>query len=611
MSATLRFDNIGKVFPGVRALDGVSFDVHVGEVHGLMGENGAGKSTLLKILGGEYQPDSGRVLIDGNEVHFPSAAASIAAGIAVIHQELQYVPDLTRGRKPAARPLAEHVRLGEQARSQKHRDANACVAMGVDLDPNAKLRQPLDRAAADGRNLQGAAAQCARDRTRRTDQFAVAPRDRSAVQARARPAGGQPRADLHLAPHGRDLRAVRHLHDFPRWPQDRVASEARRRAARRRSSRKWSAAKSATSYDYKPRELGRCAFRVAKRRRARAHRTGELRSAARRDRRLLRSGGRGAQRTDAPRSTARTARRPATITLDGKPIKVRSAGEAIRHGIVLCPEDRKEEGIDRDGDGRRRTSTSACRRHYLRAGLFLDRKKEAQTAERFIKLLKIKTPSRRQKIRFLSGGNQQKAILSRWLAEPDLKVVILDEPTRGIDVGAKHEIYNVIYQLAERGCAIVMISSELPEVLGVSDRIVVMRQGRIAGRTAARQGERTSRCSVSRCRSRTRRASSLNRLSRLNGTQGNTERIMEARENLVSQASESVANALIPQNSDKQKWWQQVTEYSLIVIFVVMFITMSADRRSLLLDREHARPRAVDLADRHGRVHDDVLPRLA
>jgi L-arabinose transport system ATP-binding protein len=169
-----------------------------------------------------------------------------------------------------------------------------------------------------------------------------------------------------------------------------------------------------------------------------------------------------------------------TLTLDGKAIKVRSTGEAIRNGIVLCPEDRKEEGIVAMATVAENINIS-CRRHYLHAGLFLDRKKEAATAERFIKLLKIKTPSRKQKIRFLSGGNQQKAILSRWLAEPDVKVVILDEPTRGIDVGAKHEIYNVIYQLAERGCAIVMISSELPEVLGVSDRIVVMRQGRIAG----------------------------------------------------------------------------------------------------------------------------------
>jgi L-arabinose transport system ATP-binding protein len=176
-------------------------------------------------------------------------------------------------------------------------------------------------------------------------------------------------------------------------------------------------------------------------------------------------------------------RRGGQLTLDGAPTDVKSPTHAIRQGIVLCPEDRKEEGIVAMASVAENINIS-CRRHELRAGLFLNRKKEAETADRFIKLLKIKTPSRRQKIRLLSGGNQQKAILSRWLAEPDLKVVILDEPTRGIDVGAKHEIYNVIYELAERGCAVVMVSSELPEVLGVSDRIVVMREGRISGELA-------------------------------------------------------------------------------------------------------------------------------
>jgi L-arabinose transport system ATP-binding protein len=179
-------------------------------------------------------------------------------------------------------------------------------------------------------------------------------------------------------------------------------------------------------------------------------------------------------------------RRAGRLTLDGRPIDVKSPGRAIRSGIVLCPEDRKEEGIVAMASVAENINIS-CRRHYLRAGLFLNRAKENDTAERFIKLLKIKTPNRRQKIRLLSGGNQQKAILSRWLAEPDLKVVILDEPTRGIDVGAKHEIYNVIYELAERGCAVVMVSSELPEVLGVSDRIVVMREGRIAGEVPREQ----------------------------------------------------------------------------------------------------------------------------
>jgi L-arabinose transport system ATP-binding protein len=173
-------------------------------------------------------------------------------------------------------------------------------------------------------------------------------------------------------------------------------------------------------------------------------------------------------------------RRAGEIELDGKTIRVKSASDAIRHGIVLCPEDRKEQGIVAMATVSENINIS-CRRHFLRAGMFLDRKKEAETADRFIKLLKIKTPSRRQKIRFLSGGNQQKAILSRWLAEPDLKVVILDEPTRGIDVGARAEIYNLLYELAEAGRTVIMVSSDLAEVIGVADRIIVMREGRIAG----------------------------------------------------------------------------------------------------------------------------------
>ncbi len=140
MSATLQFDNIGKVFPGVRALAGVSFDVNAGEVHGLMGENGAGKSTLLKILGGEYQPDSGRVLVDGNEVKFASAAASIASGIAVIHQELQYVPDLTVSENLLLGALPNRLGWVNKRAAKKH-VAERLAAMGVDLDPNAKLRK--------------------------------------------------------------------------------------------------------------------------------------------------------------------------------------------------------------------------------------------------------------------------------------------------------------------------------------------------------------------------------------------------------------------------------------------------------------------------------------
>ncbi len=241
----------------------------------------------------------------------------------------------------------------------------------------------------------------------------------------------------------------------------------------------WSGARSVTSYSYRSRSLGDTRFSVT-------NVQGDALSAPAsfdvKQREIVGFFGLiGAGRSELMHLIyGADKKKDGSILLNGKEIKVRSTGEAIRHGIVLCPEDRKEEGIVAMAIVAENINIS-CRRHYLRAGLFLDRKKEAQTADRFIQLLKIKTPNRRQRIRFLSGGNQQKAILSRWLAEPDLKVVILDEPTRGIDVGAKHEIYNVIYQLAERGCAIVMISSELPEVLGMSDRIVVMRQGRIAG----------------------------------------------------------------------------------------------------------------------------------
>jgi L-arabinose transport system ATP-binding protein len=176
-------------------------------------------------------------------------------------------------------------------------------------------------------------------------------------------------------------------------------------------------------------------------------------------------------------------KRGGQIILDGKPLRIRGTSDAIRNGIVLCPEDRKEEGIIPIGSVSENINIS-CRRSHLHWGLFVDNQREAKTADTFIKALRNKTPNRRQQIRFLSGGNQQKVILARWLAESDLKVAILDEPTRGIDVGAKNEIYQIIYQLAERGCAVIVVSSYLPEVLGISNRILVMRDGRISGELA-------------------------------------------------------------------------------------------------------------------------------
>ncbi|QBQ95880.1 L-arabinose ABC transporter ATP-binding protein AraG [Paraburkholderia pallida] len=477
MSATLRFDNIGKVFPGVRALDGVSFDVHAGEVHGLMGENGAGKSTLLKILGGEYQPDSGRILMDGNEVRFSDAAASIGAGIAVIHQELQYVPDLTVAENLLLGALPNAfgwVRRGEARKFVRERLA----AMGVDLDPAAKLRK-LSIAQRQMAEICKALLRNARVIALDEPTSSLSHRETEVLFKLVRELRADNRALIYISHRMDEIYELCSACTIFRDGRKIASHEQLAEVKRATLVAEMVGREISDIYSYSPREHGKVRFAV---RGVEGHPLAQPASFEVKAGEIVGFFGLvGAGRSELMQLIYGThKRRAGEIELDGKPIRVKSASDAIRQGIVLCPEDRKEQGIVAMATVSENINIS-CRRHFLRAGMFLDRKKEAETADRFIKLLKIKTPSRRQKIRFLSGGNQQKAILSRWLAESDLKVVILDEPTRGIDVGAKHEIYNVIYQLAARGCAIVMVSSELPEVLGVSDRIVVMREGRISG----------------------------------------------------------------------------------------------------------------------------------
>jgi L-arabinose transport system ATP-binding protein len=488
VTTTLRFDNIGKVFPGVRALDGVSFEVNAGKVHGLLGENGAGKSTLLKVLGGEYQPDSGRVLVDGEEKRFASAKDSIASGIAVIHQELQYVPDLT---------VAENLMLGRLPNSGgwvHKREAKQYVrerlgAMGVDLDVNKKLRQ-LSIAQRQMVEICKALMRNAKVIALDEPTSSLSHRETEVLFKLVRDLRADGRALIYIS---HRLDEIYELCDGATIFRDgrKVASHDTLEGVTRDTLvREMVGREISDIWGYRPRKAGEVRLEV---RNIEGRKLVEPTSFSVRSGEILGFFGLvGAGRSELMRLIyGADSKDGGEVFLDGKPIKIAHTSDAIRHGIVLCPEDRKEEGIIAIASVSENINIS-CRRHFLRAGLFLDHKKEAQTADAFIKRLKIKTPNRRQLIRFLSGGNQQKAILSRWLAEPDLKVVILDEPTRGIDVGAKHEIYNVIYELAERGCAIVMISSELPEVLGVSDRIIAMKQGRIAGELTRAQANEAS-----------------------------------------------------------------------------------------------------------------------
>jgi L-arabinose transport system ATP-binding protein len=473
----LQFDNIGKVFPGVKALDGISFSVESGQVHGLLGENGAGKSTLLKILGGEYQPDSGTLLLEGRAQRFASAADSIGAGIAVIHQELQYVPDLT---------VAENLLLGHlpnafgwvRRKEAKRFVRERLAQMGVDLDPDSKLRR-LSIAQRQMVEICKALLRNARVIALDEPTSSLSHGETEVLFKLVRALRAEGRALIYISHRLDEIYALCDGCTIFRDGRKVASHPSLEGVGRETLVSEMVGRRIDDIYNYSPRPVGAVRLeveqiegRALKAPASFAVRAGEI---------LGVFGLVGAGRSELMRLVyGADKKQGGEIRVDGAALKIRRTGDAIRAGIVLCPEDRKEEGIIALASVSENINIS-CRRNFLRGGFFLNHKREASTADAFIQRLKIKTPSRRQRIRLLSGGNQQKAILSRWLAEPELKVVILDEPTRGIDVGAKHEIYNVIYELAARGCAIVMVSSELPEVLGVSDRVIVMRQGRIAG----------------------------------------------------------------------------------------------------------------------------------
>ena len=475
---SLRFEAVSKRFPGVLALDGVDFEARAGQVHGLLGENGAGKSTLLKILGGQYRPDAGRLLIDGREQRFGSAREAIAAGVAVIHQELHYVPQLS---------VTENLLLGRLPRRLgfvDHAAARRIVVerladMGVTLNPDAKLG---DLSIGERQMVEICKALMLDARVIAFDEptSSLSHRESEVLFSLVRRLREQGRTLIYISHRleelyalcdsctilrdGRRVASHTAMAEVPRERliQDMVGRELKdiygsRSAAPDGAER---LTVRGLSGDKLPHPAS---FEV---------KAGEV---------LGFFGLVGAGRSELMRLVCGADRpRAGQVTLDGAPLPGGDPRRAIDAGVVLCPEDRKEQGMVTPGSVAENINI-AVRRRELRGRLFLRHAREAERAEAFIRRLRIKTPNRRQDVRLLSGGNQQKVILARWLAEPNLKLLILDEPTRGIDVGARSEIYGLIHEVAASGCAVIVVSSELPELLGMADRIVVMREGRIAG----------------------------------------------------------------------------------------------------------------------------------
>lgn len=479
----LSFRGIGKTFPGVKALTDISFDCYAGQVHALMGENGAGKSTLLKILSGNYAPTTGSVVINGQEMSFSDTTAALNAGVAIIYQELHLVPEMT---------VAENIYLGQLPhkggivnRSLLNYEAGLQLKhLGMDIDPDTPLKylsigqwQMVEIAKALARNAK------------------IIAFDEPTSSLSAREIDNLFRVIRELRKEGRVILYVSHRMEEIFALSDAITVFKDGRYVKTFTNmqqvdtthwcRRWTGETLAISTGCNRVVMARSARLDAVK--APGVRT-PISLAVRSGEIVGLFGLVGAGRSELMKGMfGGTQITAGQVYIDQQPIDIRKPSHAIAAGMMLCPEDRKAEGIIPVHSVRDNINISARRKHVL-GGCVINNGWEENNADHHIRSLNIKTPGAEQLIMNLSGGNQQKAILGRWLSE-EMKVILLDEPTRGIDVGAKHEIYNVIYALAAQGVAVLFASSDLPEVLGVADRIVVMREGEIAGELLHEQAD--------------------------------------------------------------------------------------------------------------------------
>jgi L-arabinose transport system ATP-binding protein len=473
--AYLQLDGITVRFPGVLALDRVALEVRRGEVLGLMGENGAGKSTLLKVLSGVNQPVAGTLSLDGVAQQFTSTKSAIEAGIAIIYQELHLVPELT---------VAENLMLGALPNRFGILDEKALVAramrelerLGEKIDPSQQVkhlsigqRQMIEI----GKALMRDARVIAFDEP----TSSLSSRETTQLFRIIRALKAEGRAIIYVT-HRMDevyelcdrvtiFRDGRHIDTFEAGAgldRDRLISSMVGRSI-------------ADVYGYRPRAAGAPQLEVnqlmgpglKEPASFKAH-AGEI---------VGFFGLVGAGRSELMKLIYGAVKPSGgDITLKGQRVRFATPRDAVRAGVALCPEDRKQEGIVAIASVADNLNIS-CRRHFSRFNV-LNARKESQTAKDYIAKLAIKTRNGDTAIGTLSGGNQQKVILSRWLAE-EIDVFLMDEPTRGIDVGARSEIYGLLYGLAEAGRTVIVVSSDLAEVIGISDRVLVMKEGRIVG----------------------------------------------------------------------------------------------------------------------------------
>jgi ribose transport system ATP-binding protein len=467
---------IVKTFPGVKALDGVSFDVRAGEVHALVGENGAGKSTLMKTLAGAYKADGGTIEIDGNAVAIDGPKAAEALGIGMIYQEFNLVPDLR---------VIDNIMLGHEPVRSGFLDRSAALSRAASILAELDIALPLESPARRLSVAQQQMTEIAKALVRKARVIvmdeptaALTEREIAALFVLIAKLKAQGVAFVYISHRLEELPKISDritvIRDGKtietRATADMPQDEMIRLMVGRPVSAQFPALPPVApdAPDVLSVRGLACAAGVPISDITFSVRAGEIVGLA---------GLVGAGRTEIVRAIA-GADVPSAgdIAIDGKHVSVHSPHDAIAAGIALITEDRKGQGLVL-GMSVRENTTLAHLEDFLRAG-FVSRALETTVTNQQIAELHTRTPNSEQLVRNLSGGNQQKVVLSKWLIG-DARVYLFDEPTRGIDVGAKAEIYALMIGLLARGAAIVMVSSELPEVLGMSHRVLVVRDGRI------------------------------------------------------------------------------------------------------------------------------------
>lgn len=477
MTPLVSLQNVSKAFPGVKALDAVRFDLMPGEVHALMGENGAGKSTLMKILAGVYRKDSGEMLLDGKPVDIQSPAHAQSLAIGIIHQELHLMAHLTAaqniflGREPrkAAGLLLDEVQL--------NRDTQALFnQLNLALSPTTMIS---DLTVARQQMVEIAKALSFRSRVLIMDE---------------------PTAALNNAEIEDLFRIIRQLKSdgvgivYISHKMDEIQRIADRITVMRDGTYIDTVPATTPMPDVIAMMVGRRLENAGKlipdssgnevllevRGLNRGRVIRDVSFQLRRGEILGFAGLMGAGRTEVARAVfGADPVDSGEVRVRGLPVRLTSPQDAVRAGIGYLSEDRKHFGLATGMDVEANITLPSLSR-WLQLGIFLNRLAMRMVAQQMVERLRIKTPTLHQTARLLSGGNQQKVVIAKWLVR-DCDVLIFDEPTRGIDVGAKSEIYKLLNDLAAQGRAVIVISSELPEVLQLSHRILVMCEGRITG----------------------------------------------------------------------------------------------------------------------------------